>query len=95
MATNESKTNKTFEEYRKEMHPEQEDGREVVPTPHRAVAIGFGIFMIIIYVGMGIALFMNLFNWDAQWTWARYLVGVVLVLYGIFRAYRYVINYKK
>lgn len=95
MATNESKSNKTFEEYRNEMHPAQEEGREVVPTPRKAVALGFGIFMIIIYVGMGVLLFMNFFNWDAQWAWARYLVGVVLVLYGIFRAYRYLINYKK
>lgn len=95
MATNESKTNKTFEQYRAEMHPEKEEGREVVPSPSKAVALGFAIFMIIVYIGMGVLLFINFFNWDAQWTWARILVGVILVLYGIFRAYRYMINTKK
>lgn len=95
MATNESKSSKSFEEYRREMHPEEEEGREVVPTPRKAVALGFGIFMIIIYVGMAVLLFMNFFGWDPQWTWVRYFIGVVLVLYGIFRAYRYIINYKK
>lgn len=95
MTTNESKNSKSFEDYRKEMHPDREEGREVVPTPRKAVALGFGIFMVIIYVGMGVLLFTNFFNWDSDWTWARILVGVVLVLYGIFRAYRYIINYKK
>ena len=94
MATNETKSNKTFEEYRNEMHPEQEEGREVVPSPRKAVALGFGIFMIIIYIGMAVLLFINYFGWT-EYAWIRYFIGVVLVLYGIFRAYRYIINYKK
>lgn len=95
MAIYETKNNRSFDEYRREMHPDEEEGREVVPTPHKAIAIGFGIFMIIVYVGMGVLLFMNFFQWDAQWAWIRYIVGVMLVIYGIFRAYRYIIQYKK
>lgn len=50
----------------------------------------FGIIMIIVYVGMGLLLLLNFFNWDGDWAWTRYIVGVVLVVYGIWRAYRQV-----
>lgn len=50
----------------------------------------FGVLMIIVYVGMGIFLIINLFGWTGGWGWtlARYVVGVVLILYGLYRAYR-------
>ncbi|MDE5629234.1 MAG: hypothetical protein K2I69_06700 [Muribaculaceae bacterium] len=48
----------------------------------------FGIIMIIIYVGMGVLLLINFFGWDADWAAARYIVGVMLVIYGVWRAYR-------
>ena len=50
----------------------------------------FGIIMIIIYVGMGVLLLINFFNLDGDWAWTRYVVGCVLVVYGIWRAYRQV-----
>ena len=50
----------------------------------------FGIFMIIIYVGMGVLLLINFFNWDGDWAWTRYVVGIVLIVYGFWRAYRQV-----
>lgn len=50
----------------------------------------FGIIMIIVYVGMGVLLLINFFNWGGDWAWTRYIVGVVLVIYGIWRAYRQV-----
>lgn len=46
----------------------------------------FGIFMIVIYVGMGVLLLI--FGWDGDWAWTRYVVGIVLIIYGIWRAYR-------
>lgn len=48
----------------------------------------FGIVMIIIYVGMGVLLLINFFNWDGDWSWTRYVVGIVLIVYGLWRAYR-------
>ena len=48
----------------------------------------FGIFMIVIYVGMGVLLLINFFGWDGDWAWTRYVVGIVLIIYGIWRAYR-------
>lgn len=50
----------------------------------------FGIIMIIVYVGMGVLLLLNYFGWDADWSVARYVVGVVLIIYGFWRAYRQV-----
>ncbi len=48
----------------------------------------FGIVMILIYVGMGVLLLINFFNWDTDWAWTRYIVGTVLIIYGFWRAYR-------
>ena len=50
----------------------------------------FGIIMIIIYVGMGVLLLINFFNWDGDWAWTRYVVGIVLIIYGFWRAFRQV-----
>ncbi len=50
----------------------------------------FGIIMIVIYVGMGVLLLINYFNWGGDWAWTRYVVGVVLIIYGFWRAYRQV-----
>lgn len=50
----------------------------------------FGIIMIIVYVGMGVLLLINFFGWDPAWAWARYVTGGLLIVYGIWRAYRQV-----
>jgi hypothetical protein len=50
----------------------------------------FGIIMVIVYVGMGVLLLINFFNWGGDWAWTRYVVGGVLVIYGFWRAYRQV-----
>ncbi len=50
----------------------------------------FGIIMIIIYVGMGVLLLINYFGWGGDWAWTRYVVGIVLIIYGFWRAYRQV-----
>ncbi len=50
----------------------------------------YGVIMIIVYVGMGVLLLINFFGWGGDWAWTRYVVGVVLVIYGLWRAYRQV-----
>ncbi len=50
----------------------------------------FGIIMVIVYVGMGILLLINYFGWAGDWAWTRYVVGVMLIIYGAWRAYRQV-----
>lgn len=54
----------------------------------RTIQTIMGIVMVIIYVGMGILLLINFFGWEGDWAWTRYLVGVILIIYGFWRAYR-------
>ena len=38
---------------------------------------------------MGILLLVNFFDWESgSWEWLRWTGGVLLILYGIWRAYR-------
>lgn len=67
---------------------EEENSRAFKPnTIMRTI---FGIIMVIVYVGMGVLLLINFFNWGGDWAWTRYVVGVVLIIYGLWRAYRQV-----
>jgi len=59
-----------------------------VPSTRTLLGVTFGIFMVIIYVGMGVLLLINFFGWNTGWAWTRYLVGTVLIVYGFFRAWR-------
>lgn len=58
----------------------------MVPSTMRVI---FGIIMIIVYVGMGILLLVNFFQWgDGIYLWLRWIGGIALILYGIWRAIR-------
>lgn len=82
-----------FEEYRRQMHRSY-TGRNEDGTPERpkrnALTVAFGLFMVLVYLGMGCLLFVNFFGAPDTpvWTFGRWFVGIVLVLYGIFRCWR-------
>lgn len=57
-------------------------------NPNTIMRAIFGIIMIIVYVGMGVLLLINFFNWGGDWAWTRYVVGIMLIIYGIYRAWR-------
>lgn len=65
---------------------EERDQRPATPQFFRNI---FGIIMVVVYVGMGVLLFCNFFDFKPEFDWVRYIGGVILVLYGIWRAYRY------
>lgn len=78
-----------FEEYRRKMHDgESEGGRPVVPAPKRPLALAFGIFMVLVYLAVGVLFLVNFFKWDDNFTWVRYVLGILLIVYGVFRGYR-------
>lgn len=52
----------------------------------KGVKLIFGIFMILIYLGMGVLLLINFFQWE--WAWARIGLGVLFIIYGFWRGYR-------
>ncbi|MDE6427448.1 MAG: hypothetical protein K2K59_00665 [Muribaculaceae bacterium] len=60
------------------------------PGPGKTMRNVFGIFMVLIYVGMGILCFINFFGWDADWQWLRWVAGTLFVAYGVWRCYRQV-----
>lgn len=67
------------------MARDDENGN-MIPSKMRMI---FGIIMIIVYVGMGILLLINYFQWNTPaLTWLRYIGGVMFVLYGFWRGYR-------
>jgi len=68
----------------------QENGDDTGSKANRIMRSIFGIIMIVIYVGMGVLLLINYFNLGGDWAWTRYVVGVVLIIYGFWRAYRQV-----
>lgn len=57
-------------------------------NPNKVMRVIFGIIMIIVYVGMGVLLLINYFGWGGDWAWTRYVVGIMLIIYGIYRAWR-------
>lgn len=66
---------------------QDEEGRKpMVPSAMRMV---FGIIMIIVYVGMGVLLLINYFQWTTPvLTWVRWIGGFLFIIYGIWRAIR-------
>ncbi len=58
----------------------------MVPSAMRVI---FGIIMIIVYVGMGVLLLINYFEWTTPaLQWLRWIGGIMLILYGIWRGIR-------
>lgn len=62
--------------------------RSSLPSTRTLLGVIFGIFMFFVYEGMAVLMFINFFKWSGDWEWTRWIVGVVLALYGIFRAFR-------
>lgn len=56
------------------------------PGAPKAMRLWFGIFMVLIYIGVGLLFFFDVFGIDSNAI--SYTVGALLILYGIFRGYR-------
>lgn len=56
----------------------------------RTLRVFFGLFMVIVYLGMAYLMFINFFDWNTSLTWFRYVLAVVFMLYGVYRCYRQV-----
>ena len=71
-----------------ERRRQREENEDYTPVGNTLLRTIFGVIMIIVYVGMGVLFLVNFFGWEGDWAWSRYLVGVVLIIYGFWRAYR-------
>lgn len=56
------------------------------PVAPKGARLAFGIIMILVYVGVGLLFIFNVF--DIVSSTVSYIIGGILCLYGIFRAYR-------
>lgn len=50
----------------------------------------FGIFMVLVYLGMAVLMAINYFNWTNTGVWlaVRWFFVAVLAVYGLYRGYR-------
>ncbi len=96
-----------FKKYLETVHPEDVPQRNTRGgmSGLKFMQIGFGIFMIIVYVGMGLLLLapeLHLTDGNdwifrltelVPWAWMRIMVGIVLIIYGIWRAIRAIFHF--
>lgn len=55
----------------------------------RTMRIIFGIIMIVIYLTMGVLCLVGFFPFfSGNFEWLRWVAGVILIIYGLYRAYR-------
>ncbi len=56
----------------------------------RLFRLFFGLFMVVVYLGMAYMMIVNLFGWDEtlQWNIIRWGMAVIFGAYGIYRLYR-------
>ena len=102
----ELENNPEFQEYRRKMHQSlvnpndnpvanEDDSRIDMKRKPTLMQYLFGAFMIVVYVGMGILLLIGFFGQPATLLWkiCNYVVGVILIIHGIWRAIRLVFGH--
>jgi len=79
-----------FRKYREQMHGSETEDASNPYAPGRIMRVVFSVFMIIVYLGMGVALLLpaNIFGFPPSIDWIRYAMGSIFIIYGIWRAYR-------
>lgn len=65
-----------------------EGNRQNRPGPLKGSNIVFGIIMIIVYIGMGILLFCDVFGSIGLNYTVAVIIGILLCIYGVWRAIR-------
>lgn len=71
-----------------ELQPPKPVKRKTSIPVTKILGFAFGIFMVFVYVGMGILLLINFFGWAPSYDWVRYMMFPILVAYGLFRGWR-------
>lgn len=56
----------------------------------QGVKLFFGIFMVLVYMGMAVLLAINFFEWTLSplWNAVRWFFVIVFAAYGLYRGYR-------
>ncbi|MBR1935883.1 MAG: hypothetical protein IJ835_07535 [Muribaculaceae bacterium] len=56
----------------------------------KALRIGFGVFMVILYFLMAALIYNDYFGFTGIWYKLRIVMAIILAAYGIYRCYRMV-----
>ncbi len=67
---------------------DENNGHDIQRDTPRTMRIVFGVFMIFIYIGMGVLLLTGFFDSLLPIAWTRYVLAVAFIIYGIWRGYR-------
>jgi cytochrome c biogenesis protein CcdA len=78
---------KRMSEEIKENNIVEDQVKKNAERPH-AILVIMGLIMVAVYMGMSFLLLFTTFFQGVMPAWARYLMGVVFFVYGIFRGYR-------
>lgn len=62
------------------------DRKEGMKKQPKSITYMLGTFMIFIYVGMGVITLLGFFDWLPRW--ARFSLGCLFIVYGVWRFYR-------
>ena len=56
----------------------------------QSIKLFFGMFMVLVYLGMAWLLLINVFDWNETplWNAVRYFFALIFGVYGIYRGYR-------
>lgn len=74
----------------KNMKPDSSTRRSASADTPAMMKKVFGVFMILIYFGMGGLTVGGFFDvLFGSWTWMKWCLGLLFIFYGIWRAYRY------
>ena len=57
---------------------------------NQGIKMFFGIFMVLVYLGMAVLMAINFFDWSetSLWKTVRWLFAGLFAVYGIYRGYR-------
>ena len=57
---------------------------------NRGLKMFFGIFMVLVYLGMAVLMAVNYFDWSLTplWNAVRWFFAIIFAAYGIYRGYR-------
>lgn len=57
---------------------------------NQSVKMVFGIFMVLVYLGVAALMAINFFDWadTPLWTAVRWFFAIVFAVYGLYRGYR-------
>lgn len=69
-----------------------EERKDINSSTPKGFRLGFGIFMVLFYVAIGIVFILNLFKSNFEGLFIA--LGIILIIYGFWRGFRLIRGWK-